>query len=63
MNQLYAEVGANPRDTDNYTENNRIFNTTALRKMLDNSGYIVDWILIELADVETKKEEFVWYYS
>ncbi len=41
VNQLYAEAGANPRDTDDNTENNRGFNTDALRKMLENSGYIV----------------------
>jgi len=40
VNQLYAEAGANPRDTDDNTENNRGFNTLALRKMLENSGYI-----------------------
>ncbi len=40
INQLYAEAGANPRDTDDKTENNRGFNTAALRKMLENSGYI-----------------------
>ena len=39
INQLYAEAGANPRDTDDNTENNRGFNTAALRKMLENSGY------------------------
>ena len=42
INQLYAEAGANPRDTDDNTENNRGFNTTSLRKMLENSGYIVE---------------------
>jgi len=41
INQLYAEAGANPRDTDDNTENNRGFNTVALRNMLQNSGYIV----------------------
>jgi biotin synthase len=41
INQLYAEAGANPRDTDDNTENNRGFNTAALRKMLENSGYTV----------------------
>lgn len=39
INQLYAEAGANPRDTDDNTENNRGFNTAALRKMLESSGY------------------------
>jgi biotin synthase len=41
INQLYAEAGANPRDTDDNTENNRGFNTAALRRMLENSGYTV----------------------
>jgi biotin synthase len=41
INQLYAEAGANPRDTDDNTENNRGFNVAALRKMLENSGYTV----------------------
>lgn len=41
INQLYAEAGANPRDTDDNTENNRGYNTAALRAMLENSGYIV----------------------
>ena len=42
INQLYAEAGANPRDVDDNTENNRGFNTVVLRKMLENSGYIVN---------------------
>ena len=42
VNQLYAEAGANPRDTDDNTENNRGFNTVSLRKMLENSGYVVE---------------------
>jgi biotin synthase len=41
INQLYAEAGANPRDTDDNTENNRGFNTAVLRAMLENSGYAV----------------------
>jgi len=41
VNQLYAEVGTNPRDTDDNTENNRGFNTAALRTMLESSGYAV----------------------
>ena len=41
INQLYAEAGANPRDTDDQTENNRGYNTAALRNMLANSGYVV----------------------
>jgi len=42
INQLYAEAGSNPRDTDDNTENSRGFNTAALRTMLENSGYIVN---------------------
>jgi biotin synthase len=41
INQLYAEAGANPRDTDDNTENNRGYNISAIRKLLENSGYIV----------------------
>ena len=41
INQLYAEAGANPRDTNDNTENNRGYNTAALRTMLENSGYTV----------------------
>ena len=42
INQLYAEAGANPRDTNDNTENNRGYNTASLRTMLENSGYIVE---------------------
>ncbi len=41
INQLYAEAGANPRDTEDNTENNRGFNTNSLRRLLENSGYVV----------------------
>lgn len=41
INQLYAEAGSNPRDIDDNTENNRGFNTAALRKILENAGYSV----------------------
>ncbi len=41
INQLYAEAGANPRDTEDNTEYNRGFNTDSLRRMLENSGYVV----------------------
>ncbi|MDR1937553.1 MAG: radical SAM protein [Tannerellaceae bacterium] len=41
INQLYAEAGANPRDTDDNTENNRGYTVQATRKLLENSGYIV----------------------
>ncbi len=40
VNQLYAEAGANPRDTDDNTENSRGFNIAALRKMLQNSALV-----------------------
>ncbi|MDR0310088.1 MAG: radical SAM protein [Acidobacteriota bacterium] len=42
VNQLYAEAGANPRDTDDNTENNRGHSVSAMRNMLENSGYVVD---------------------
>jgi len=41
INQLYAEVGSNPRDTDDNTENNRGYSVSAIRKLLENSGYAV----------------------
>jgi biotin synthase len=42
INQLYAEAGANPRDTDDNTENNRGYTVASTRKLLENSGYVVD---------------------
>ena len=39
INQLYAEAGANPRDTDDNTENNRGYTVSSIRKLLENSGY------------------------
>ena len=39
VNQLYAEVGANPRDTDSHTEQSRGFNTVAAWAMLEEFGY------------------------
>lgn len=39
VNQLYAEVGANPRDTESHTEQNRGFDTTTAWKMLNEFGY------------------------
>ncbi|MDH6358495.1 radical SAM protein [Parabacteroides sp. PF5-9] len=39
VNQLYAEVGANPRDTDSHTEQSRGFNTEAAWGMLNEFGY------------------------
>jgi biotin synthase len=39
VNQLYAEVGANPRDTDSHTEQSRGFNTEAAWQMLAEFGY------------------------
>lgn len=41
VNQLYAEAGANPRDTDDNTENNRGYTVLSTRKLLENSGYTV----------------------
>ncbi|MDR3219487.1 MAG: radical SAM protein [Dysgonamonadaceae bacterium] len=41
INQLYAEAGANPRDTDDNTENNRGYTVSSTRKLLENSGYNV----------------------
>jgi len=39
VNQLYAEVGANPRDTDSHTEQSRGFDTGAAWNMLNDFGY------------------------
>lgn len=39
VNQLYAEVGANPRDTDSNTEQSRGFNPAAAWNMLGEFGY------------------------
>lgn len=39
VNQLYAEVGANPRDTDSHTEQNRGFTTRMAWDMLGEFGY------------------------
>ena len=41
INQLYAEAGANPRDTDDNTENNRGYTVSSTCKLLENSGYTV----------------------
>lgn len=41
INQLYAEAGANPRDTDDNTENNRGYTVTSTRKLLENAGFAV----------------------
>lgn len=38
VNQLYAEVGANPRDTDSHTEQSRGFNPGAAWKMFEEFG-------------------------
>lgn len=38
VNQLYAEVGANPRDTDSHTEQSRGFNPKAAWKMFEEFG-------------------------
>jgi biotin synthase len=39
VNQLYAEVGANPRDTDSHTEQNRGFDPAAAWLMLEEFDY------------------------
>ncbi|SDG30132.1 radical SAM protein [Desulfosporosinus hippei] len=39
VNQLYAEYGANPRDTESQTEKNRGFSVTQARNMLWEAGY------------------------
>ena len=40
VNQLYAEVGANPRDTESHTEQNRGFNPEGAWSLLREFGYI-----------------------
>lgn len=40
VNQLYAEVGANPRDTDSHTEESRGFSAAIAWDMLKEFGYI-----------------------
>ncbi|MCD8260696.1 MAG: radical SAM protein [Bacteroides sp.] len=39
VNQLYAEVGANPRDTDSHTEQNRGFSPAVAWELLKDFGY------------------------
>ncbi|MDR3543278.1 MAG: hypothetical protein P4L69_20300 [Desulfosporosinus sp.] len=39
INQLYAEYGANPRDTEVQTEKNRGFSVTQTWSMLREAGY------------------------
>lgn len=39
VNQLYAELGANPRDTNSQTENNRGFTPQKAWEMLSEAGY------------------------
>jgi biotin synthase len=45
INQLYAEAGSNPRDTDDNTENNRGYTIPAIRKLLENAGDIIQGAL------------------
>lgn len=40
VNQLYAEIGINPRDCVTETENNRGNSVDAMRDMLKQAGYI-----------------------
>ena len=42
VNQLYAEIGVNPRDTDQNTENGRGFSVAKVAKMLRDAEYRVD---------------------
>lgn len=42
VNQLYAEIGINPRDVDQNTENGRGFSVARVAKMLWDAEYIVD---------------------
>lgn len=39
VNQLYAEYGANPRDTESQTEKNRSFSVAQAKNMLWEAGY------------------------
>jgi biotin synthase len=39
VNQLYAEAGANPRDTNSHTEHGRGFDAAAAWNMLGEFGY------------------------
>ncbi len=41
INQLYAEIGANPRDTKSETENNRGYSIERTTELLKKSGYTV----------------------
>lgn len=41
VNQLYAEIGANPRDSKSQTEEGRGFTVAAARQMLWEAGYSV----------------------
>ena len=40
VNQLYAEIGVNPRDNDRQTENSRGYSVEAVTKLLNQAGYI-----------------------
>jgi biotin synthase len=42
VNQLYAEYGMNPRDTNSKTEVNRGFDIASVKKMLLEAEYIVE---------------------
>ncbi len=41
VNQLYAEAGANPRDTSSETRDNRGFTTLMAQRMLWEAGYVL----------------------
>lgn len=42
INQLYAEIGANPRDVKSETENNRGYSVERTMELLNKSGYKVE---------------------
>lgn len=41
VNQLYAEVGANPRDIISNTENSRGLSVSSIKRMLLDAEYVV----------------------
>ncbi len=40
-NQIYAEMGTNPRDTDENTQNNRGFSVTKAKRMLSDANWSI----------------------
>jgi biotin synthase len=45
VNQLYAEDGVNPRDTDSKTDNNRGYDIQTVKKMLCDAEYEIKNIM------------------